>query len=433
MQYNASLDVFSKRKIDSSIDSIAYASIRPQVGIDQKGPYTFKSDGSQYPILLRDAMLKMKCKLEKADGTAIAADEKCGTVNYPLAAMFSRIDVSLAGKSVGFSHSLYPFQAMIQELLYGDESESDTRLLAEGFIKDQAGAQLVTDPSAEISNSGLVARRDTYFFKSRPVVFMGRLHSDLFRQNRCLLAGIPFSITLHRNDDKFLIMQGGTTVYKLTILDLTLMVPLVKTTEAMRRGLEAVLLKNIPVTYNIDRTEMITHFIPSGVSSHSISSLYQGKLPHTVVFAMAANENRANAVDKNAFVFESSNLKKLVLLRNNDPVGYLNGLQTDYSAGLAHTEAYLNYLKHTGGLEGSGQKPLITLQEFAAGYCLYPFRLCPASGVDTDTSALNTGSLSLMLEFAAPTAAPLDLFCYSEFSDSITVDKELNVRTGDQL
>ena len=435
MEYNPALDVFGKRKIDSSVDSVTYAEIKCQQAIDQKGPYIFRNDGCQHPILLRDVMLKMKCKLVKsvADG-AIAAAETCGTVNYPLAAMFSRVDLTLAGKSVGFTHSLYPFQAMIQELLYADSAEEDSRLIMEGFIKDTAGLQLVVDPEDDAANDGLVARRDKLFALSKPAVLMGRPHLDLFRQNRCLLAGIPFELTLHKNDDKFVIIKkAGGAEFKLKILDLTLMVPVVKPTEAMRRGLESVIQKNHPAVYNIDRTEMLAHFIPTGVSSHSIPSLYRGKLPHTIVFAMAANADRANDTGKNPFVFQGFGLKRLVLLKNNEPVGYQNGLTTDYSEGKGYTEGYYNYLKNTGRLEGSsgGQKPLITYEEFRAGYCLYPFRLCPPSGVDTDTSTLNTGTLSVLLEFTAATTAALDLFVYSEFSDSILVDKDLNVRTGD--
>ena len=82
MEYNPALDVFGKRKIDSSVDSITYAEIKCQQAIDQKGPYIFRNDGCQHPILLRDVMLKMKCKLVKATaGAAIAAAEPCGTVN----------------------------------------------------------------------------------------------------------------------------------------------------------------------------------------------------------------------------------------------------------------------------------------------------------------------------------------------------------------
>ena len=433
LTFNSCLDMFGKRTIDSSVDNIVYTSIDPLVALTQDGPFTFRNDGCQYPILLSDIMLKMKCKLVKSTGAAIAADEKCGIVNYPLASMFSRVDVSLAGKSIGFTHSLYPYQAMIQELIYGDASEEDTRLKYAGFIKDQAGLQLQPDPEANPANAGLVGRRDL-FGLSKPVVLMGRLHSDLFRQRRCLLPGVPMEITFHRADGDFVIIKAGNTAYKMTIMDLTLMVPVVKTTEAMRRGLESMLLNNYPAVYNIDRTEMATHFIPNGVSSHNISSLYQGKLPHTIVFAMVDTSERANDQTKNGMVFQSFKLKRLVLLRNNEPVGYQNGLITDYSESYTHTEAYFNYLKHAGRLEGGGvQQPHISLDEFRAGYALYPFRLCPASGVDTDTSALNVGSLSVFLEFTEATGAGIDLIVYSEFSDSILVDKDLNVRTGDQL
>ena len=432
MEYKSALDVFQQRKIDSSVESISHVEINPQSAIDQKGPYVYNIDADKDPILLQGVILKMKCKLAQTDGTALVAAETCSTVNNVLSSMFSKVEVMLGGKNVGYNHSLYPYRAMFEELLFADAAETDSRLMMQGFIKDTAGKVNVVNPAANPTNTGLKNRRDKFWAESESVTFMGGLHADIFRQPKCLVAGVPMRITLHRSPDNFVLVQHGATTYKITIESLTLVVPTVKTSEAMRRSMESMLLKDIQAVYNIDRCVMFTHFIPGGVTSHHIPSIFRRNLPHTIVFAMARNASRTPNRGVNPFNFEEFALQRMSLTRNNEAVAYQNGLKVDYGDGNVFTDGYYNYLKHTGCLTGSGRKPLIDFDEFKAGYNLFPFRLTPASDAETDTSLLNTGSLDLMLTFSAVTPAGLDLFVYSLFSDSISIDKDHNVTGGER-
>ena len=311
--FNNSLNVFEQRKLDSSVESITYAELKPITSGGQSGPYEFAVEASQDPIALDQVLLKVECKITKADGTVIAADETVGPVCNILHSMFEKVDVSLNGKSVSHHNSLYAYRAYMEELLFADVAEKDGRLFMQGFVLDSAGRHSVADPEAAIPNEGLKTRRDQFFSRSRRTLLIGGLHCDIFRQKKYLIDNVSMRIVLHRAPDAFFLIKAGATDYKLVINNMSLMVPFVKTGEAMRRSLEATLGKRMSATYNIDRTTMHTHLIPAGVTSFNIPSLFRGHLPHTVVLAMCSNANRRADTAVNPLFFEEYNASKIAL------------------------------------------------------------------------------------------------------------------------
>ena len=71
-------------------------------------------------------------------------------------------------------------------------------------------------------NTGLVERR-RYIAESRIVEMMGRLHVELFLQDRCLLNGVSVKIRLVRSKDAFSLMAGGQNPnHKVQIVDAVL-------------------------------------------------------------------------------------------------------------------------------------------------------------------------------------------------------------------
>ena len=71
-------------------------------------------------------------------------------------------------------------------------------------------------------NTGLNVRR-RYTAESRIAEMMGRLHVDLFLQDRFLLNGVSVKIRLVRSKDAFSLMAGGQNPdYKVQIVDAVL-------------------------------------------------------------------------------------------------------------------------------------------------------------------------------------------------------------------
>ena len=418
---NPALNVFQNREIDPSVEEIFYTTTKPQTSIDQDGTQVFEVPAGQTPIYLKDILLSVECKITKADGTAIAATEKVGPANNVLHTLFSQVEVKLGDTVVSYNHSLYPYQAYLEELLWASASEKDGRLKMQGFILDTAGSQLATDPDKELApNEGLKARR-SLFAVSKNTLLIGRLHCDVFNQDKCLIEHVPKRISLQRSPNAFCLIKSGGGDFKISVSDMSLMIPRVRTSEALRRSMESALMNNLLATYNINRTVMQAHLIPSGVTNFNIPNLFRGRLPHTVVFAMAKADGRTASLDKVPFVFEHFKMDKIVLSRNNVAVNYHNGLVTDFGIGSNYTNAYLNLLMNTDSMSGGS---LIRYDDFRAGYNVFVFKVTPQEDMYTDTCALNQGVLDLAMSFTAAIPENLDLFVLARFNATVTVDKD---------
>ena len=141
-------------------------------------------------------------------------------MNNWLHSLFSQVDVHLNDTLVTPSSNTYPFRALVDTVLsYGDEAKN-TQLTSQLWYKDTAGHMDAT--TVDDGNTGLVERR-RYIAESRVVEMMGRLHVDLFLQDRFLLNGVSVKIRLVRSKDAFSLMAGGQNPdYKVQIVDAVL-------------------------------------------------------------------------------------------------------------------------------------------------------------------------------------------------------------------
>ena len=108
------------------------------------------------------------------------------------------------------SMNTYPHRAMLATLLsYGDDAKK-TQLTSELFYADEAG-KVDTVPfggDAAARNSGLM-KRATFTATSNVVDMIGRIHADIFFQDRYLINEVNVKIKLVRSKDAFSIMTAN--------------------------------------------------------------------------------------------------------------------------------------------------------------------------------------------------------------------------------
>ena len=113
-----------------------------------------------------------------------------------------------------------PYRAYIETCLgYGKEAKQG-HLQNSIWWKDTAGEFESTGEA----NAGFLSRR-ALVTGSRELVMIGRIHSDIFRQDRFLLNGVELGVKLVRSKDAFnLIAANAAANVKVVITDATLMV-----------------------------------------------------------------------------------------------------------------------------------------------------------------------------------------------------------------
>ena len=149
-------------------------------------------------------------------------------------------------------------------------------------------------------NAGLVERR-RHIAGSRVVEMMGRLHVDLFMQDRFLINGVTVKIRLVRSKDAFSLMAGGANPdYKVRIVDAVLFVrkAVLSPTVAMAhiRALEKGTAK-----YPLRPVDCKVYSIPQGALSSTHENLFLGTLPKRIILWCVDNDALNGAFGKNPF------------------------------------------------------------------------------------------------------------------------------------
>ena len=348
------LDLFAVPPTQTSIDQGGWIEHQPITSLDSGGPIEFVVPGAGDAYIdLANTYLLVRAKVIRGAGTDIADDTPVAPVNNWLHSLFSQVDVHLNDTLVTPSSNTYPFRAYVETLLsYGAEAKK-TQLTSQLWYKDTAGHMEATQGNA--GNAGLVERR-RHIAGSRVVEMMGRLHVDLFMQDRFLLNGVSVKIRLVRSKDAFSLMAGGANPdYKVRIVDAVLFVrkAVLSSTVAMAhiRALEKGTAK-----YPLRPVDCKVYSIPQGAMSSTHENLFLG------------------AFDKNPFHAKNNAINFLAVYVDGRQVP-AKPLQPNFETG-QYVRSYVNLFSATGKhAQDEGNE--LTRDDFGNGYTFFGFDLTP--------------------------------------------------------
>ena len=208
-------------------------------------------------------------------------------MNNWLHSLFSQVDVYLNDTLVTPSSNTYPFRAYVDTVLsYGDEAKN-TQLTSQLWYKDTARHMDATNVDG--GNTGLNERR-RYIAESRILEMMGRLHVDLFLQDRFLLNGVSVKIRLVRSKDAFSLMAGGENPdYKVQIVDAVLFARKAVLSPTVQMAHIKALEKGT-AKYPIRPVDCKVYSIPQGAMSHTHENLFLGTLPKRLIIWCIDND-----------------------------------------------------------------------------------------------------------------------------------------------
>ena len=225
------LYLFTIPATQTSIHKGQWIQYHPLSNITDTGPIEFNVSGTREEYLeLARTQLYVKVKITKANGTALDANTQVGPANLFLHSLFSQVDVSLNERLISASTNTYPYRAMIESLLnYGGEAKASQLSMAM-FYKNTAGKMNVVSPlvAGDEANLGLKARYE-FTKESHTVDMMGRIHTDIFFQDRLMLNGVNLRIKLNRAKNVFcLVSSAAGANFKVVITEAILFVRRVK-------------------------------------------------------------------------------------------------------------------------------------------------------------------------------------------------------------
>ena len=160
--------------------------------------------------------LFVEAQIVNTDGSNLDPDTDVGPVNLWMHSLFSDVNVSLNEKLVSPPSSMYPYRAYIETLLSYRPAAKESQLTSVMWYKDTPGQQ---DKRTK-DNKGFTSRKElTALCKS--VQMMGKLHLDLFCQDKYLLNHVDLKIKLRRSRDAFALVADAAN-YEIKINEMTL-------------------------------------------------------------------------------------------------------------------------------------------------------------------------------------------------------------------
>lgn len=420
----AELSLFSVPPNQVAVEKIYFAEYRPVSAFNAEDApieISIPGQGSEY-IDLRRSRLYAKCRIVKADGTSLAAQEKVGIINVPLQSLWSQVDTYMNGKLVSLNTSYYPWKAYLKLLLSSGREASDSQLQSQLFYLDDAE---MDDGNAYGGTNGGLAQRYEHTKLSKIFDLEGPLCEDIFRLDKYLLNGVDINLKLYRNRAPFMIMSAEASPnYKLELLDVSFKACMIKVDSGVLIN-HAEILKETTAKYPLVRTEVKMNTCPKGSGSFIWQNVWSNNLPTKAYFAFISQAAVNGSYVKNIFNFQ--NLAEDIALYVNGESLPARPMKIDTDKNRNHVTAFVNLFEVCDKWnKDAGLK--ITRTKFAEGYAVYAFSLAPSDLGEEYLNLVRQGSVRLEIKFTANTTETLNCLAYAEFPALIEIDQSRDIK-----
>lgn len=414
----AELQIFECEANQAAIQKIYTESIRPVTNFgnsDSDILFNIPNSGQDY-VDLRHSRLRIKCKILKADNSAIASKtDHVGPINNIVNSLWNQVEIFFNGTLVSDTSPHYTFKSYLKRLL--TRGKGDDR--AEGFFMDDL--EYNDGNSASGTNSGLIVRSEL-FKNSTETEFEAPLMEGVMTIDKFLLNKIDIQIKLHMNASKFLLISDEENAsYKLQLTDIAFRVCKVKVDQGLQLTNEQTLMAR-PAVYCYDVTNVNTLSIPLGSSSFSWNNIFQNSIPEHLMVVMMSQSAYLGSYAKNPFKFQPFNLSDVNL--------YINGELWNGESIKMSSAVFLNHLKECSKRWSTRlNNSDLSLFDFNSGSTILTFPIKPINRLKQKMLGLiNSGVLSLEITFKKTTTENITCLALGDFQCMLEINQDRRVK-----
>lgn len=420
------LDLFALPPTQTAVQDGLWVEYHPLATLAAGAPIEFAVSGATADYIdLSNTYLYVKAKVLRQDGTNPPADAVFAPVNYWLHSLFSQVDVLLNNTLVTPSENTYPYRAYIESTLnYGREAKT-THLTSALYYQDTASQM----NSLNADNNAGFRERHARAVAGRDVDMIGRLHCDIFHQERYLLNNVDIKIRLIPSKNTFNIMAAGDN-FKSIISHASMFVRKVRLNPAVTLS-HAKALERGTAKYPLKRVVVKTFSIPRGNVSVVQDNLFLSQTPNRLVIGLVDSAAFNGESTSNPFNFQTLGLSFLSLYLDGKQVPS-KPLQPNFVTG-QYVRSFFN-LMVSSGLANQDAGSNISRQDFAGGFALYSMDLTPSLIDDNQLFELvKSGALRMELKFDAPLAQSVTVVVWAEMDSVLEIDRNRTVLTDFSL
>lgn len=409
----SSVGLFQERARQEDVIDGQWERINPINSLDGTRVMEFVIKGNDDFIDLHNVSIQLKVKIVKNDNTNLDAATEVALINYPIATLFEHLDVYLNNDLVS-NNSDYGYKAYLETLLTYSNSSKESWLQAGGFFKDTHSQMSTLDDT----NTGFKSRKDL-LAQSRTLELIGKIHSDIFNQERLLLNHVDVRLVFTRYGDAFPLMVAAAAAVKIDVVDAWLSVRRSTVASHKANEIESLLQKN-DVKYFIPRSQVKTYTFAQGLRNvHIRNSVTERNIPNRIVVGMVNNQAYNGHMPFNPFQFKNYNIISADITVDSKSV-FGKPLKMNMRGG-QYLQAYWTLMTSLGySFRDDGCQ--VNRDEFNGGYFLVCADLSPTLCNGQYDDPIKSGNLDIDLTFGAGLPETISVIVYMEFNNTISIN-----------
>ncbi|XP_055338440.1 uncharacterized protein F54H12.2-like [Paramacrobiotus metropolitanus] len=357
-------------------------------------------------VSLADIRFKCDLHVTNKDGADLKDSDCLAPINNILHSLFQSVTVSIGGRNVTDTSTLYHYRAYLESLLGFTDQAQKSQLTLSGFALDnnweKKPGHVTSADAAKVNrfcSDGANKRRD-WLQNMKPLQLSGKLHCDLFQQEKPLLPGVELTIKLVRNKNEvvFVADSDSNAPKAVAIRNPRLQVRKFEPSPDYFTAMSKQLLSNT-VKYHIERVVMREHTLILGQQQAVWSNIVMGQLPKIMIFGLVPSRSFAGEYASSPFNFTHCNLTNIVA-EIDGQLFPTQGYNLNYEKGssIQGYEGLLDTLERLN--EGAGELPIDREQYNKGGFCLYGFDFTRGHTGRGAMSLSRHGNLNIHLKFA---------------------------------
>ena len=416
------LDLLHTPETQAMILSGKWVDYHPVALLDGDAPIEFRIAGSgdEYIDLSRTYLYAEVSFVDK-DGKNLA-NQVLGPTNYLLHSKFASCDISLNDTLVTSQIAMYAYRSYIEMLTNYGEDAKLTHLQSALYYKDTPGQMetLETTDSSK-ANTGWLKRREI-MGKSKTIDLFGRLHADIFFQDRYLINNVEMKIRLTRNKSSFCYI-GSDDSHKIKIKKAVLYVRKAKINPEVMLA-HAQIMEKTTIKYPIRRVETKVITLSSGLMNSINDNISTGALPSRVVLGLVDSDAYNGAHNKNPYNFKNYKLTKISFALDGEDVPH-KAIDLDFK----NDNYILGYYSLFNGMDKSisDSGNFIERMDYPSGYTLFSYDLTGDLCNGSHFNLIRSGNLRLSLTFAEALPNVVNCIIYMEYQNIIEINKNRQV------
>jgi len=387
--------------------------------VSDGGPLVFRIPASQdLYVDLNSTYLRLYFKIVDEEGYDVAPEAKVSTANLTLHSLFAQVDVFLNEKMITAGSPTYAYRSYFETVLNYGKDAKETHLQQSLYFKDAAGN--FEDLTGR--NPGFTSRGG---YAKSGVQLAGRLHCDIFNQDKYLINSVDITIKCIRNSADFLLLYDPEATsppskYNYIISDASLMVRKVKVAPSVRVAHESVLSKNNNVKMPISRVLCNVYSVASGSLNFNKDSLFQTAIPDRVIIALVRASSFNGESKGNPYFFHHYDASSVNFYVDDESIMPMN---LDISTN-NYADAYTN-LYHASRMFTANTGNDISMKDFVNGYTMFTFDTTP--DMDDQRTLYRRGNSRLEIKFKTALPETVCVLVYGQFSNLIEITKNRSV------